>query len=383
MLAAALLELVPEKESFLAELNSIGIPNVEFSAEPATKCGITGTRFVVKVHGQEESDHCHRHEHHHHHHEHNGIQEIEEIIKHLNLSQKIKEDILAVFNIIANAESLIHGLPISDIHFHEVGSLDAVADITAVCFILDKISPDQIIVSPINVGSGQVKCAHGILPVPAPATAVILHDVPIYSTGIKGELCTPTGAALLKYFATAFGDMPAINIKAIGYGMGKKDFEAPNCVRAFLGESQGKGEKIFELACNIDDMTAEEIAFAMDKIFKAGALEVYMVPAYMKKSRPGIKLCALCREQDKESVVKAIFKHTTTLGIREVPCNRYILNRTIKTLNTPYGEVRVKESKGFGVTRAKYEFEDLARIAKEQGISISEAINLLQGKKGE
>ena len=196
--------------------------------------------------------------------------------------------------------------------------MDAIADITAVCMLMDKIAPQQVIVSPVHVGSGHVRCAHGILPVPAPATAYILRGVPTYGGRIKSELCTPTGAALLKHFATSFGDMPAIEIDAIGYGMGKKNFETANCVRAFLGETEDKRDTIFELHCNVDDMTAEEIGFAMDRLFEAGALEVFTVPVGMKKSRPGTLICILCHEQDKEIVARATFKYTTTIGIREV-----------------------------------------------------------------
>lgn len=167
-------------------------------------------------------------------HHHRGMHEIEHIIEDLKLSQKVRSDVLAVYALIAEAESHVHGVPVTDIHFHEVGTMDAIADITAVCLLMERIAPQQVISSPVHVGSGHVHCAHGILPVPAPATAYILRDVPIYGGGIKGELCTPTGAALLKHFVTSFGNMPVMKTEMIGYGMGKKDFEAANCVRAFL-----------------------------------------------------------------------------------------------------------------------------------------------------
>jgi uncharacterized protein (TIGR00299 family) protein len=217
-----------------------------------------------------------------------------------------------------------------------------------------------------------VRCAHGILPVPAPATAYILKDVPIYGGGIKGELCTPTGAALLKHFATRFGDMPVMKTQAIGYGMGQKDFQTANCVRAMLGETTDKTDVVLELSCNVDDMTAESISFAMERLFEGGAHEVYTVPIGMKKSRPGTLIRVMCKEQDKEKIIGLLFKYTTTIGVREAVTHRYILNRKIETVQTPYGEVRRKVSSGYGVSRSKYEYEDLARIAKEQNISLDE-----------
>ncbi len=399
MLTAALLELIPDAEDFIKELNALGIPNVSIKRETAVKCGITGTHVSVTVHGEEEEshdvhgyhDHIHdhehydhnheneHHEHHHHDHHHSTLHDIEHIIKdHLNLPQKVQTDAIAVYTLIAEAESKAHGRPVTQIHFHEVGTMDAIADIVAVCLLMNKIAPDKVIVSPIHVGSGQVRCAHGILPVPAPATAHILQNVPIYGGSIRGELCTPTGAALLKHFADSFGEMPVMQTTAIGYGMGKKDFEAANCVRAMLGETNYKQGQICELSCNVDDMTAEAVGFAMEQLFQEGALDVYTVPIGMKKSRPGTLIHVMCQEKDKEAIIKSIFKHTTTIGIRESSLSRYVLDRSIQTINTPYGSVRCKISSGYGVERRKYEYDDLSRIAKEQNISLSEAEALIQ-----
>ncbi len=399
MLTAALLELIPDAEDFIKELNALGIPNVSIKRETAVKCGITGTHVSVTVHGEEEEshdvhgyhDHIHdhehydhnheneHHEHHHHDHHHSTLHDIEHIIKdHLNLPQKVQTDAIAVYTLIAEAESKAHGRPVTQIHFHEVGTMDAIADIVAVCLLMNKIAPDKVIVSQIHVGSGQVRCAHGILPVPAPATAHILQNVPIYGGSIRGELCTPTGAALLKHFADSFGEMPVMQTTAIGYGMGKKDFEAANCVRAMLGETNYKQGQICELSCNVDDMTAEAVGFAMEQLFQEGALDVYTVPIGMKKSRPGTLIHVMCQEKDKEAIIKSIFKHTTTIGIRESSLSRYVLDRSIQTINTPYGSVRCKISSGYGVERRKYEYDDLSRIAKEQNISLSEAEALIQ-----
>ncbi len=374
MLTAALLELLPDPDGFIAELNAVGIPGVTIEKEQVSKCGIGGTHIAVKINGVEEDEAAHGHHHDEHHHHHSGMHDIKHIVHHLSVPERVRKDVLGVYTLIAEAESHAHGVPVTDIHFHEVGTMDAVADVTAVCLLMDRIAPDQVIASPVHVGSGQVQCAHGILPVPAPATAYILRDVPIYGGGIRGELCTPTGAALLKYFVTEFGDMPVMKMTAIGYGMGKKDFPAANCVRAMLGETESAGDIILELNCNVDDMTGEAVGFAMEALFAAGALDVYTVPIGMKKSRPGTLFCVMCRPEDREKMVKLLFRHTTTIGIREKAYKRYTLDRSMETVRTPYGEVRSKISTGYGVTRQKYEYEDLARAARENDLSVSQIL---------
>lgn len=391
MLTAALLELLPNREAFTAELNALSIPSVTFTTETVQKCGITGTHMTVKVNGEEESEnmHVHAHEHmhtseqiahHHHHHHHSGMHEISHIIDDLPVSNQVKADVRAVYALIAEAESHVHNKPVTEIHFHEVGTMDAVADITAVCLLMERLAPEQVVVSPIHVGSGQVKCAHGILPVPAPATAYILRGVPIYGGSIQGELCTPTGAALLRHFATRFGDMPVMKTTAIGYGMGKKDFAAANCVRALLGETEDAGDFITMLECNLDDMSAEAVGFAQERLFAAGALDVYTMAAQMKKSRPGVVLYVMCRSEEKQKMVSLLFRHTTTLGVREQTYQRYTLSRTVDTVQTAYGKVRRKLSSGYGVSREKYEYEDVARIAREQGMSFAEIMTDIESR---
>lgn len=375
MLMAALLELLPDPDSFVSKLNALAIPEVHFEKEKSIKCGITGTHMKVTVHGQEEG------EMHHHHHHHSHLQDIEHIVSHLDVSDGIWKDILAVYQELAQAESKVHGVPVTDIHFHEVGTMDAIADVTAVCMLMAEIAPDQVIVSPVHVGSGQVHCAHGILSVPAPATAYILKGIPIYGGQIDGELCTPTGAALLKYFATKFGDMPIMNVTSIGYGMGTKDFEAANCVRAFLGETEDQTEQIYELHCNVDDMTGEEIGFATEALFEAGAVEVFTIPVQMKKNRPGTLFCVLCTQEKHDVVVRTLFQYTTTIGIREKKCDRYVLDRTIESINTAYGQVHYKHSSGYGIQRDKYEYEDLVHIARKQGWSLMEVIQKINTEK--
>lgn len=464
MLMASLYEICPDKAGFLKTMNEMGVPGLSVEAEPAVKCGITGTHMKVTIHGEEEEsvdvdlqehvhdhaehhehannhhEHCHDHEaagnHHHHeteahhhemaadmadnthihaydhdhqpdhdhhdehdfhhththeethteehsghpHHHHTSMAGISHIIEHLNLPDEVKKDVVAVYHLIAEAESHVHGKTVEEIHFHEVGTADAIADIAGVCLLMHMIAPQKVIASPIHVGSGNVRCAHGILPVPAPATAFILQGLPIYSGVIKGELCTPTGAALLKHFVTEFKEMPVMRTLAIGYGMGKKDFERANCVRVLLGETEETGSEVAELSCNLDDMTPEALGFVQEILFAAGALEVYTIPIGMKKSRPGILLTCMCRCNDKEKMVSLIFKHTTTLGIRESISKRYTLTRTMKEHETPYGVVREKVSEGYGVVRGKLEYEDLAKIAREQGMSLEEVKALVENE---
>ena len=401
MLTGALLELHPHPEEFVERMNGLHIPGVEFSAQPAVKCGITGTHVSVTVHGEEEESHDHPHDHGHPHghdhghdhdhdhghdhdhdhghghHHHAGMGDIRHILSHLDIPQQVRQDAQAVYQLIAQAESHAHGRPVEEIHFHEVGTLDAVTDVVAVCWLIHDLAPQRILASPVHVGSGQVRCAHGILPVPAPATAHILQGVPTYGGAVQGELCTPTGAALLKHFVQGFGPSPVMRVEKIGYGMGKKDFEAANCVRAMLGETQETGETVAELCCNLDDMTPEALGFAQERLWEAGALDVSTLAVGMKKNRPGVMLLCMCRVEDREKMLSLLFAHTTTLGVRERLCNRYTLSRSQRTVETEYGPVRVKESTGWGVVREKPEYEDLAKIAREQNMTLDQVKRLL------
>lgn len=284
MLTAALYELLDEegKQSFLDTMAGLAPAGIEVSVRPETKCGILGTHFDVVIHGEEEQSidvnavgaahahnhehthshnhehghdhehththahththshehtHTHTHTHEHSHHHHHGMTDVEEIVRGFaGISDKVKDSIMDVYGIIASAESEVHGTSVTEIHFHEVGMLDAIIDVTAVCLLMDMLAPDKVTASPVRVGWGHMKCAHGILPVPAPATASILKGVPTYAGGIEAELCTPTGAALLKHFAAEFTDQPLMQVSRIGYGMGTKDFEVCNCVRALLSD---------------------------------------------------------------------------------------------------------------------------------------------------
>jgi uncharacterized protein (TIGR00299 family) protein len=226
------------------------------------------------------------------------------------------------------------------------------------------------------VGSGHVRCAHGILPVPAPATIHVLRGVPIYSDNIVGELCTPTGAALLKHFVTKFDKMPMINVTKIGYGMGTKDFERANCLRAYLGNTgdNGNRDEVTELVCNLDDMTPEAVAFTQQLLLDEGALDVYITPIVMKKSRAAVMFTCMCYNDMKEKMISLIFKHTTSLGIREIVSRRYTLQRDKSIIQTKHGDVEVKTAHGYGVTKSKPEYEDIAEIARNNHISIQDIL---------
>ena len=398
MLTAALLSLLPDRAAGLAALNGMGVPGVEFRAEEREQYGLTGLHVTVLVHGEDEEEKIHEHEHphehphehihehphehhddhahdhpHEHHHAHSDLGSIRSVIAGLAVPDKVKADAAAVYGLIAAAEAKVHGKPVEQVHFHEGGSLDAVADVTAVCFLMEKLGLDGFDASPVHVGSGTVRCAHGVLSVPAPAAAELLRGIPVYGGEVKGELCTPTGAALLRYFGRGFGPMPLMAAETLGVGLGSRDFGRCNCLRAFLGESGGAGEdEAVELRCNLDDMTGEELGFALDRLFAAGALDAWFTPIYMKKNRPAYELSALCPPGKEAEVTEAILRHTTTLGVRGATCRRTVLTRRTETRETALGPVRVKLAEGRGVTREKPEFEDLQRLALERDLSLRE-----------
>ena len=410
MLMGALYELLEDKPGFLDTMNGLGLPGVHLEAKQAATCGIAGTHMAVTVHGEEEHepghdhhhdhehvhshdhDHDHEHDHHHahghehehdhdhtHHHHHATPGHIAEIIDGLALPETVKRNARGVYDAIAQAEAKAHGCPVGDVHYHEVGALDAVADVTGVCYALNLLAPEQVVVSPIHVGSGTVRCAHGVMPVPAPATANLLEGVPAYGGAVQGELCTPTGAALLTHFADRFGPMPVMRTQGVGIGIGTKAFEQANCVRAFLGETEERGNgEITELVCNIDDMTPEALAFACARLLELGALDVYTTPGTMKKGRPGHVLTVLCGPEREADMARHILAETTTNGLRVRRCGKYYLEPSFDRVQTPWGEVRVKRAEGFGVSHVKPEYADVAAIAKQQGIPYQRVIEEIE-----
>lgn len=366
MLTAALLELHPDREAFIAKMNAALGGRAVITARADSKCGIKGTHVSVLINGDEEGKPIT------HHHEHTSISEILQFIEGTPLPDEVRKNAIAVYRLIADAEAAVHGDAVENIHFHEVGSIDALADVLNVCMLMYELAPEKVICSPISVGSGSVRCAHGVIPVPAPSTEVLLRGIPYHSGDIESELCTPTGAALLRHFADAFAAMPLMTVEAAGYGTGTKDFKRANVVRVLLGETQDERESVIELVCSIDDMTAEDLGFALERLFEAGALDAYYTSAGMKKCRPGVELNCICKDSERDAVLKCLFKNTSTLGVRERECRRYTLDRSFRTIKTPLGEVRMKVSDGFGVHREKPEYDDLAQIARKAGLSMSE-----------
>lgn len=410
MIMSALYELLntQQQKDFLENMNNLRLPGVTVEYENVQRCGIMASHLMVKTHGQEEHshdhhDHDHNHDHHHDHqhsfenthkqaHEHTHGNDYEAIsikINELNVPDNIKSQALAIYRELAEAESKAHGKPVEHIHFHEVGTLDAITDIVGSCLLIDILKPDRIIASPINLGGGMVKCAHGILPVPAPATAHILRGIPAYCSDIEAELCTPTGAVLLKYFAEHFGSMPEMSVEAIGYGTGTKEFAGrANFIRAFCGfttaitdsvvsDEEETSDSIVELSCNLDDITGEKIGFIIDELFEQGALDVYITPIQMKKNRPGIILTCLANPQYEDKMVQLIFTHSTTFGIRKQVFTRYTLEREVIETETRFGPIRVKTGKYRGITKSKPEYEDIAAAARKHNVTIDEVIKEL------
>lgn len=320
-------------------------------------------------------DHPHEHDHGHENHHHATMAWVEHTIQQTALPPEVKEQALQVYHAIAQAESAAHGCPVDQVHFHEVGALDAVADVTAVCLLMHMLAPEKIVVSPVHLGSGQVRCAHGILPVPAPATAYILQGVPAYTGSIRGELCTPTGAALLKTFAQSFGPMPVMVTEKVGIGVGNKDFQAANVLRVFWGsdasQAQQESDQIVELHCNLDDMTGEAIGYASELLLEEGALDVYTVPIQMKKSRPAVMLCCLCHAPQRDKLTQLMLRHTTTWGVRASVMDRSVLTTRMVPVKTKYGVVRVKQGTGYGVKKCKVEYGDMAAAAAQAGVELA------------
>lgn len=397
MLMAALYELLDDQAGFLRTMNGLGLPGVAVEAQAASTCGIAGTHMAVTVCGEEEeshdeghSHHAHAHAHAHNHahchdhthegpghshdhghggHHHAALTDIRGHIAALPLPQAVRDRAVSVYDRLAAAEARAHGCPVDQVHFHEVGALDAVADVAGVCYALYLLAPERIVVSPIHVGSGTVRCAHGVMPVPAPATANLLSGVPICGGTIQGELCTPTGAALLTSFADAYGPMPVMVTKAVGVGIGTKQFQQANCVRAFLGETveEANGE-ILELVCNVDDMTPEALSFVASRLLEAGALDVYTLPGTMKKGRPGHVLTVLCVPEQEGELARRILAETTTNGLRVRRCGKYFLTPGAGMVQTRWGPVKLKLARGYGITHVKPEFEDAAELAREHDV---------------
>jgi uncharacterized protein (TIGR00299 family) protein len=283
-----------------------------------------------------------------------------------------------MFRRLAEAEAAIHQMPVDEVHFHEVGALDSIIDIVGIVFAMEWAGADRIVCSPLNVGGGMVHSAHGVFPVPAPATVKLLGDAPVYSGAVQKELVTPTGALIATTFATSFGPMPAMSVERVGYGAGDRDDPTtPNVLRVLIGRetagAPGEAERVTVIECEIDDMNPQIFGVVMDRLYAAGALEVFYIPVQMKKNRPGTLLTVVARPAERAPMTDIIFKETTTIGLRHYDVDRECLQREIVTVSTPIGAVRFKVSRRDGrVMNAVPEFEDCAKLAAANNLPVKE-----------
>ena len=385
MLLAALIDLGADLHFIKTELMKLPIDDFDIWVDTVDKRGITAKKLQIRLpeaghhhHHDHPHDHDHHHDHgqdHHHEHEHRKAAMILEMIRESELPQRAMERSLRIFEAIAVAEGKIHGIDPAEVHFHEVGAMDSIIDTIGICLALEDLGVDEIHASAVPTGYGKLRMAHGLYPIPAPATAELLKGIPIAPSHSQGELTTPTGAGVLKALATKFGTLENFTVEGIGYGAGTKDFEAPNVIRALLGHTAERGgrETIHVLEAQLDDCTAEACGYAMERLFEAGALDVYFTPVQMKKNRPGTLLTVLCLPSDADRLEELLLVETTTFGVRRSVWTRRILEREIATVLTQFGEVRVKIGRlGDRVLQATPEYEDVARIAREQQIPFLE-----------
>ena len=364
MFLGALLDLGIDEKEFIEELKKLPLSGYDIEIKKALKKGIAGTDVYIKS-----SEH----------HPHRGLKEIYDIIDKSALKPEVKKMSKEAFLKLARAEGKIHGKAPEEIHFHEVGAVDSIVDIVGSCILMDMLKPDLVVSSPVNVGSGTVECAHGVLPVPAPATLELLKGVPVYARGEEGELTTPTGALLLSVFVSRFGPMPEGIPEKVGYGLGKKDLKSPNVLRAVLMEVEGEDlekDRVLVMEANIDDMNPELYDEVMESLFNKGALDVFITPIIMKKSRPAVKLSCIVPFDKKEQIADALLMETTTIGVRYYEVDRYKLERNIEKKETPWGAVRVKVLKKSGkLVRITPEFEDVRQISRSFNIPVIKVYN--------
>jgi uncharacterized protein (TIGR00299 family) protein len=407
MIVGALLDAGLPLEALTHALGSLAVEGWDVSAERVIKTGISATKFKVHEHAHVHS-HAHAHHDHdpgHHHHAHaphHSLKEIETAIGRSALSEAGKARAIKMFRRLAEAESAIHGIPIDEIHLHEVGALDSIIDIVGAVFAIEWFKADRIVVSPINIGSGMVRTEHGVFPVPAPATVSLVRNAPVYSSGIQSELLTPTGALILTEFATEYGPVPPMKIAQVGYGAGDRELkETPNVVRVLVGDADvwrapalagavaesaeqsaaaeaaalrtSKSMKVAVLECEIDDMNPQIFGVLMEKLYAAGALEVFYSAVQMKKNRPGTLMTIVAKPEDRERMTEIVFTESTTIGIRHQELARECLDREMVSVATRLGAVRFKVARRDGrILNAQPEFEDLAKLSAEHGIPIKD-----------
>ena len=379
MILGALLDLGLPLEDLRGALGSLAVDGVDVSADRVLRAGVSATKLRVKETGDRRQEHgghgeAHHH-HHHHHHDHHSLKEIAGFINGSALTAAAKDRAIQLFERLAEAEAAIHSMPIEKVHLHEVGALDSIVDIVGSVYGLDQLGAHAIVSSPLNVGGGTVTCAHGVFPVPAPATARLLEGVPVYSGEVQMELVTPTGALIVTGYAQSYGPLPAMKIDRIGYGAGDRDPKRhPNVLRMIVGQSAALGQhRVVEIVCEIDDMNPQLFGPLMDRLLAAGALDVFYAPVQMKKNRPGTLVTVLVPPDRREALSAILFTETTTIGVRYQEMTRECLDREIVTVETPLGAIRFKvASRGGQVLNASPEFDDCARIAAEKSLPIKD-----------
>jgi pyridinium-3,5-bisthiocarboxylic acid mononucleotide nickel chelatase len=389
----AMIDLGIEADYLKKELGKLPVHGYSLKVEKDIRKGITGTRVQVIIDEMHINlhDHSHPHEHEHghqhqlspmeepglHHHHHNSFAEIKQLILSSSLDARVKEVSIAIFEKVASAEGKVHNKPLGDVHFHEVGALDSIVDIVGAAICLNKLGVDSIRCSTIELGGGLVHCAHGLYPVPAPATAEIVKNMPVRKGTVDYEATTPTGAAILAACVNEFTDRATFRILKTGYGIGSKDSGIPNVLRVFLCDSSTSDEPEIVttnvIECNIDDMNPEFYDYIIDSLFAAGAKDVYITPIIMKKSRPAVTLSVLCSPDAEGRVNEILFRETSTIGVRKYQVEKTMLDRKIENIKTRFGEVRVKSAYYRGeCIKSKPEYDDCIKIAREQGIPVNQ-----------
>lgn len=412
MILGALVDAGLPFDQLQRALGSLAVDGWEVSIDRVIKAGVTATKFRVHEHA---GVHAHVHAHHHlppspaghthagsgaasHAHGHHSLKEIDAAIRRSALSESGKAKAIAMFHRLAQAEAAIHGMPVDQVHLHEVGAIDSIIDIVGAVFALEWFNADRIVVSPLNLGGGMVRSAHGLFPVPAPATVALLGDAPVYSSGVQVELLTPTGALILTEYASAFGPVPPMRVHRVGYGAGDRDLaETPNVVRVLVGEGEESAAPAFAkatagkhspdlmahtvvvLECEIDDMNPQIFGHLMERLYAAGALEVFYSAVQMKKNRPGTLMTIVARPGDREPLSEIVFRESTTIGVRYHEMARDCLDREMVTVATAVGPVRFKVARRHGkIVNAQPEFDDVAKLAAERSIPIKEIQALAQ-----
>jgi pyridinium-3,5-bisthiocarboxylic acid mononucleotide nickel chelatase len=368
MALGAMLDAGLPLEELKGALGSLSVSGFDVSAVPVLRAGVSATKFTVHEHGGAQHDHGH--------HTHRHLSAIFGLIDKSALSTAGRDRAKAMFQRLAEVEAGIHQMPVEKVHLHEVGALDSIIDIVGIVFALEWAGADRVVCSPLNVGGGMVQSAHGLFPVPAPATVKLLGDAPVYAGAVQKELVTPTGALIVTSYAESFGPVPAMSIEHIGYGAGERDDPTtPNVLRVLIGRAatETKSERVTVVECEIDDMNPQIFGVVMDQLYAAGALEVFYVPVQMKKNRPGTLLTVIAAPERLGQISDIIFRETTTIGLRHSEVARECLDREIITVDTSLGAVRFKVARRDGrVLNAVPEFDDCAKLAAAKNLSIKE-----------